>query len=65
MLGRLAGDFTSSWDGLDDSWDVSNDEVSDPEQPATKRKKNHTHARAPKGDLLIALKGLLTQLIAT
>jgi len=54
MLGRSVADSASCF------WDVPDDE-----QPATKRRKTDRHARAPKGALLIALKGLSALLIVT
>src|ERR687894_2468393 len=67
MLGQSAADPTSSsWDVPKDSWDVADAEVSDPEQPASKRSKTDRHARrTPKGVLLLTLEGLSTLLIVT
>jgi hypothetical protein len=51
MLGRSVADAASS------SWDVSDDEIADPEQLATKRRRTARHAKAPKDILLLTLKG--------
>jgi hypothetical protein len=51
MLGRSVADAVSS------SWDVSDDEIVDPEQFATNRTRTVRHARAPKDILLLSPKG--------